>query len=52
MSTNAQGIFSVVIGDTGTTTNIGSYANVNWKLNSKFLKVEMDPTGSDLPKAF
>ena len=45
VSTNAQGIFSVVIGDTGTTTNIGSYANVNWKLSSKFLKVEMDPTG-------
>jgi hypothetical protein len=45
VSTNAQGIFSVVIGDTGTTTNIGSYANVNWKLSSKFLKVEMDPAG-------
>jgi len=45
VSTNAQGIFSVVIGDTGTTSNIGSYANVNWKLSSKFLKVEMDPTG-------
>ena len=45
VSTNAQGIFSVMIGDSGTITNIGSFANVNWKLSSKFLKVEMDPTG-------
>jgi trimeric autotransporter adhesin len=41
--TNAQGIFSIVIGEPGTITTIGSFSNVNWKEPLKFLKVEMDP---------
>ena len=45
VSTNAQGIFSVVIGDTGTLTTMGTYANINWKTINKFLKVDMDPAG-------
>ena len=43
VETNAQGIFSIVIGDIGAITTIGAYANINWKNNIKFLKVEMDP---------
>jgi uncharacterized protein (TIGR02145 family) len=43
VETNAQGIFSIVIGDIGAITTIGAYANIDWKNNIKFLKVEMDP---------
>jgi len=43
VSTNAQGIFSIVIGDTGAISTIGTYASISWKTSSKFLKVEMDP---------
>ena len=43
VATNAQGIFSVVVGDTGTIVTIGVYSNISWKTNNKFLKVEMDP---------
>ena len=43
VATNTQGIFSVVVGDTGTTTTIGTYSSISWKISSKFLKVEMDP---------
>jgi hypothetical protein len=42
--TNAQGLFTVVIGDTGAISTIGNYAAINWKLTPKFLKIEMDPT--------
>jgi uncharacterized protein (TIGR02145 family) len=43
VATNTQGIFSVVVGDTGTISTIGIYASISWKTSSKFLKVEMDP---------
>jgi hypothetical protein len=43
VETNTQGIFSIVVGDIGALTTIGAYANINWKNNIKFLKVEMDP---------
>ena len=42
VNTNAPGISSIIIGDTGTTSNLGSFANINWKQSPKFLKVEMD----------
>jgi hypothetical protein len=42
--TNAQGIFSIVIGD-GVTSTVGTFKNVNWAEAPKFLKVEMDPSG-------
>jgi uncharacterized protein (TIGR02145 family) len=41
--TNAQGIFSIVIGDGSGTSNLGTYALIDWKQTPKFLKVEMDP---------
>jgi hypothetical protein len=42
--TNAQGIFSIVIGD-GATATVGSFKSINWADVPKFLKVEMDPSG-------
>ncbi len=41
--TNAQGIFSVVVGDETKATVIGVFKNINWSDAPKFLKVEMDP---------
>jgi uncharacterized protein (TIGR02145 family) len=43
--TNAQGIFSIVVGDATNTTVVGSFKNIVWSENPKFLKVEMDPAG-------
>lgn len=42
-TTNAQGLFNVVIGQ-GTAT-LGSFPSIKWETNIKFLKVEMDVTG-------
>jgi hypothetical protein len=42
-TTNAQGLFNLVIGQ-GTATS-GTFSTINWKTNSKFLKVEMDIAG-------
>ncbi|AWA30387.1 hypothetical protein HYN48_09970 [Flavobacterium magnum] len=42
-TTNAQGLFNLVIGQ-GTPVS-GTFAGINWKTNSKFLKVEMDVAG-------
>jgi hypothetical protein len=41
VTTNAQGIFAVVVGE----VNASSFASIDWKLSPKFLKVEMDPAG-------
>lgn len=43
--TNAQGIFSIVVGDASNTAVIGSFKNIVWSDGPKFLKVEMDPAG-------
>ena len=43
VNTNAQGLFSAVIGDTGAINTLGNFATINWKLSPKFLKIEMDP---------
>jgi hypothetical protein len=43
VSTNAQGLFTAVIGDTGAISTLGNFATINWKLSPKFLKIEMDP---------
>ena len=45
VTTNAQGIFSLVIGDgtAAAAVNLGTYASINWKIMPKFLKVELDP---------
>ena len=42
-TTNAQGLFNLVIGQ-GTPTT-GTFSAINWGTNSKFLKVEMDAVG-------
>ncbi len=42
-TTNNKGLFNLVIGQ-GTVTS-GTFAGINWKVNSKFLKVEMDVAG-------
>jgi predicted CopG family antitoxin len=45
VNTNAQGIFSVVIGDGTQTSKSGNFSDINWKFIPKFLKVEMDASG-------
>jgi hypothetical protein len=45
VNTNAQGLFTAVIGDTGTISKTGNFSTINWKSTPKFLKIEMDPTG-------
>lgn len=42
-TTNAQGLFNLNIGQGNATT--GTFSAINWATNSKFLKVELDPTG-------
>jgi hypothetical protein len=43
-NTSNKGLFSVIIGK-GTVVS-GTFVTINWGINSKFLKVEMDTTGS------
>ena len=43
VTTNAQGLFTAVIGDTGAISTLGNFTTINWKLTPKFLKIEMDP---------
>jgi hypothetical protein len=40
--TNAQGLFTAVIGDTGAISTLGNFTTINWKLSPRFLKIEMD----------
>ena len=42
VTTNAQGLFTAVIGDTGAISTLGNFATINWKSTPKFLKIEMD----------
>jgi hypothetical protein len=42
VNTNAQGLFNVVIGDGTSSNTTGNYANINWQLNPKYIKIEMD----------
>ena len=42
VNTNAQGLFTAVIGDTGAISTLGNFTTINWKLSPKFLKIEMD----------
>ncbi len=42
VTTNAQGLFNVVIGDTGTVSVVGNFSTIDWKSTPKFLKIEMD----------
>jgi len=47
VKTNAQGLFTAVIGDTGTIVSLGNFADIDWKLSPKFLKIEIDPTAGN-----
>jgi hypothetical protein len=42
-TTNPQGIFAVVLGDTNTLTKSTNFSTINWTPAPKFIKVEMDP---------
>jgi hypothetical protein len=44
-TTNQFGLYNVVIGSAGATGVVGTIAGVNWALGTKFLQVELDPTG-------
>ena len=39
VTTNAQGLFTAVIGDTGAISTLGNFTTINWKLSPKFLKI-------------
>jgi len=50
VTTNAFGLFNVVVGSPGAITNTGTVGGINWTAfgagsGSKFLQVEIDPTG-------
>jgi hypothetical protein len=47
VTTNAQGLFTAVIGDTGAISTLGNFSNINWKNTPKFLKIEMDPAAGN-----
>ena len=47
VTTNAQGLFTAVIGDTGAISTLGNFTTINWKLSPKFLKIEMDPAAGN-----
>jgi hypothetical protein len=43
VTTNAQGLFTAVIGDSLTMSTLGKFSDIDWKLSPKFLKIELDP---------
>ena len=43
VKTNAQGLFTAVIGDAETLITLGNFADIDWKQSPKFLKIEIDP---------
>ena len=47
VKTNAQGLFTTVIGDTGALITLGNFGDIDWKLSPKFLKIELDPAGGN-----
>ena len=47
VTTNAQGLFAVVIGDADATSTMGIFNTINWKNTPKYLKIEMDATAGN-----
>jgi hypothetical protein len=47
VTTNAQGLFTAVIGDSLTMSTLGKFSDIDWKLSPKFLKIELDPAGGN-----
>lgn len=45
VTTNAQGLFSVVVAGTGYESYTGNYYSINWSTGSKFFQTEIDPAG-------
>ena len=44
-TTNPQGIFSLVVGDSNSLTKSSDFSGINWGSAPKFIKVEMDSNG-------
>ncbi len=44
VTTNAQGLFTTVIGDSLTISSLGKFSDIDWNLSPKFLKIEIDPS--------
>ena len=42
VTTNAQGLFTAVIGDADAISILGNFSSINWKNTPKYLKIEMD----------
>ena len=47
VTTNAQGLFTAVIGDSFTISTLGKFTDIDWKLSPKFLKIEIDPAAGN-----
>ena len=47
VKTNAQGLFTAVIGDAEVISTVGKFSDIDWKLSPKFLKIELDPTAGN-----
>jgi hypothetical protein len=47
VTTNAQGLFTAVIGDSLTISTLGKFSDIDWKLSPKFLKIEIDPASGN-----
>ena len=47
VTTNAQGLFTTVIGDSLTISTLGKFSDIDWNLSPKFLKIEIDPTAGN-----
>ncbi|MFN8281969.1 MAG: hypothetical protein U0U67_02080 [Chitinophagales bacterium] len=45
LTTNASGLFTIVIGSSGATNVSGTVSGINWSTGNKFLEVEIDPAG-------
>jgi len=47
VKTNAQGLFTAVIGDAEIISSIGKFTDIDWKLSPKFLMIELDPAAGN-----
>lgn len=48
VTTNAQGLFNIVIGDaTSATSTTGSYQNITWNTPPHYIRFEMDPAAGN-----
>ena len=47
LTTNAQGLFTTVIGDADALNVTGNFNTINWKNTPKYLKIELDPAAGN-----